>query len=118
MSATRLHPPTEKLGVWYVSTAPEKSKAVCDKPGVLNYLAVENKSAAKVYVYLYDGADSTGTLIHAPIPVEAHGVGGSDVRYGLAFDEGLYVGISTSDAAFAADAGNDVWITTNVHKRA
>jgi hypothetical protein len=107
----QLEAPDQASGKSYSSASPEKEKAIYTGKGVLNYLAVENKSGAKVYAFIYDGADHTGTLLHAPIPVESHGISGTDVRYGLEFTNGLYIGISTSDASWAATSTSDAWIT-------
>lgn len=113
MSAVKLMPPTRACGgSWYQSSAPEKEKLVVSgKKGTVHALAVENKSAATVYAFVYDGADHTGTLIAGPIPVASHGVGGFDWAYGIHFSTGLYVGLSTSDASWAADASADGWFS-------
>ena len=107
----QLDPPDQMNGSWYSSAAPEKEKHVYTGAGEVHYLAVENQSAATVYAFVYDGADHTGTLLHAPIPIPSHGVGGFDARYGIPFNKGLYVGLSTTDSVWTADAAADGWIT-------
>lgn len=121
MSASEPTPPRATNGSWYHSQAPERSRAVIPKlstgrPAMVHWLYVENKSTTKFYLFAFEGTDTTGTLAHAPIPVESHGFGSFDCRYAIPVIGGLFLAISSSDATFTQVASDDAWFSVGYHR--
>lgn len=98
----------------YASTAPEAHALVTTGAGAVASVYAHNKSGGKLYAYVYDSATAAaGVLIAGPFPVESHGCVSLDNLHGIAFSKGLFVSLSTSDAAYAADAGADGWFNVD-----
>lgn len=120
MSAHELRMPVAPNGNWYHSSAPEKTKQIVTleatgRPGMLYWLGVMNKSAAKGYAFVFDGTSSSGTLIAGPIPVDAHGLAGLESLVGIPFTTGLFVGFSTTDGTYTVSGTDDAWWHAGYH---
>lgn len=97
-------------GAWYHSAAPEEKKLIFTGKGVVHSLYFENKSAATKYVFVYDGTDTTGTIVAGPYRVDANSDRGIDYPTGRHVDAGLYIASSSSDASYSASGAADLWI--------
>jgi hypothetical protein len=109
-STVALSPEGIPKGQTYCSAAPELSKLLVSRAGGLASLVVENKGAAILYAFVFDGIDAaTGTLIYPPIPIPINGLAKLEERYMIPFKKGLFVSVSTTDAAYTVAAGTPAW---------
>jgi hypothetical protein len=83
---------------------------------MLHWMAVENKSAATVFAFVFDGTDSGGVRIAGPIPVPKNDVASLDCRFGIPFTIGLFLAVSSSDGGFALSATDDAWWDVGWHQ--
>ena len=103
MSKVHLSPPNQITGTGLrideTSLTFVKEKLVRTGRGVMHKLLVRNKNGTKMYVHVYDGVDSSGTLIVPSWPIAAtDGAVDLDFKYGVPFTTGLYVSLSSTDA--------------------
>lgn len=97
---------------WYTSAAVEEARQLKASPGLLFALAVTNTSDTIRYLFLFNHASaSSGTLIYPPIPIAAGGQTVVALPFAIPFSVGLRAASSSTDHAFTASSGNDVWIT-------
>ena len=108
--ATHLQPPTEPVGKWYRSAAPEEKAACVSEAGVFHSLFVQNQSGSTVYVFVYDDTSATGVPIAGPFKVAAHDHFACDYPTGRGFTTGLYVASSSDDSPYTATTTSDLWI--------
>lgn len=110
--AESLVAPEMPSGGWYDSAAYEEHVAptIEGAGGMLHTVVVTNKNASTVYVWIYQGTSSSGTVICPPFAVASGATVALDCRYGKPFTKaGLYVALSSTQSTFTALGSNDGW---------
>ena len=95
----------------YVSpVAGELSKTLqADGAGKIFYARFCNTTAAKIYIFLFNGNDSTDPILIPPIPVAAN-ENADFMPYPIAFSAGLTIAASTSQTGYVAAGANAMQI--------
>lgn len=104
-----LQPPFTETGAQYMSAAAEEKKAIASTMGWLGHLAVTNVKASTVYVCVFDGADTSGTLLYPAIAVATNAHVEIPLVFGVLFRTGLYIA-SSSAVAYSATTTADLFI--------
>lgn len=113
MSVIHLGPPNRKnaVGSRFPATGTAVTFAanalVRTGKGVLNKLYATSKNASTVYMYVFDGTSSSGSLLLPPVPITANQVVAVEDLYGIPFTTGLFVAFSSTLATFTVVATTD-----------
>lgn len=99
----------------YMSQAPEAPKTVKASPGLLYGFLVVNTKATDVFLFVFDSAAASGTLLFPPIKITKDG-GYASLRLtaAVAFFTGLTFASSSTVAAYTSTATSDLYIRAHL----
>lgn len=107
MSRVALQPPSDKVGVWYISQAAEEVKQVATGRYTLSSLFVINLNASARYIWVFDNTASSGTVLCGPFKVAGSEQVSIEIPTGIVSEVGIRVAASSTGNVFTAAAADD-----------
>lgn len=95
----------------YQSQAFEEKKSLVTGTGCLASLYVVNGSASTRYVWVFDAASATGTILAGPFVLGSEDYLSLDDPHGVPYDVGIYVASSTTLTTYTASTTADLSIS-------